>query len=200
MSRVGKKPIDIPAGVKIEISGEAIKVEGPLGSLERKFPAGIELHRDENVLTVKKINEGAGKFQGLARAVIANMIEGVTKGIQKQLEIVGVGYKATLDKEDLMIAIGYSHPIKISSTPPEGVSSNKIKTSQWIRKLDGIKFDVSPDNTLITVKGHDKQKVGQMAALIRGIRPPEPYKGKGIKYKGEWIRRKAGKAAATGAK
>ncbi|MBN2364441.1 50S ribosomal protein L6 [candidate division WOR-3 bacterium] len=200
MSRVGKKPINIPSGVKVEIAGEAIKIEGPLGKLEQRFPVGIEFSKEDNILLVSRKNDNAGKFQGLARAVVANMIDGVTKGVQKQLEIVGVGYRATVDKEDLVITIGYSHPIRVSATPPAGISSTKVKTSQWIKKLDGIKFDVSPDNTQITVKGFDKQTVGQMAALIRSIRPPEPYKGKGIKYKGEWIRRKAGKAAATGAK
>lgn len=200
MSRVGKKPISIPKGLKVEIRGNSIIVEGPLGKKEESFPNGVELKMQEDTLIVEKKDENSGKFQGMTRALIANMFEGVTKGVEKQLEINGVGYSATIDKDDLVIFIGYSHPIRISSKPPDGFSGSKIKTSKWIKKLGGIKFEVSPDNTVITVKGHDKQVVGQMAALIRSIRPPEPYKGKGIKYKGEWIRRKAGKVAATGAK
>ena len=197
MSRIGKKPIEIPSGVKVKITGSIIQVKGPLGILEMSIPDILEIDQKENEINIILKDGKSNNFYGLNRSLIANMIEGVSKGIEKVLEINGTGYRAALEGEDLTINIGFSHPVKVSAKAPSGVSDKKTRTSKWVRRLKGIKFEVSPDGSVITIKGIDKQVVGQMAALIRSIKPPEPYKGKGIKYRGEWIRRKAGKAAAT---
>jgi len=197
MSRIGKKPIEIPSGVKVKITGSVIQVKGPLGKLERTIPDMIEAKKKENEIIFILKDEKFNNYYGLTRSLVANMIEGVSKGIEKVLEINGTGYRAALEGENLTINIGFSHPVKVSDKAPPGVSEKKTRTSKWIRRLEGIKFNVNPNGTVITINGIDKQVVGQMAALIRAIKPPEPYKGKGIKYRGEWIRRKAGKAAAT---
>jgi large subunit ribosomal protein L6 len=197
MSRIGKLPIDIPSGVKVDIKGLQVTVKGKLGTLSKTLPEGISLHQEDSKINVVLEDPGKSNLWGLSRSLLNNMVIGVSQGIQKVLQIVGTGYRATLDGDNLKINIGYSHPVEISSKVPEGMSENKIKTSKWIKKFDGIDFELNKEGNQITVKGIDKQVVGQMAALIRGIRPPEPYKGKGIRYIDEWIRRKAGKAAAS---
>ena len=178
MSRIGKKPISLPAGVDIMLENNVITVKGPKGSLDFQIPGDIKVIKEENTLLIER-NSDAKKdraLHGLTRALIANMVEGVTKGFEKKLELVGVGYRAQMQGKKLVINIGYSHPVEIE--PPEGVE-----------------FEV-PAVTKITVKGIDKQLVGNTAAHIRAVRKPEPYKGKGIKYENETIRRKAGKAGS----
>lgn len=198
MSRIGNKIIEIPQKVKVDISGENVKVSGPLGELHQVIPEGIIIEKEDNILKIITKRKNLNSFQGLTRAIVNNMVKGVSKGIEITLEIVGTGYKAELDKSgDLIINIGFSHQVLISSKIPEGISPTKKKTSKWIKRFDGIDFEVEPNKTVVKVKGIDKQVVGQMAAMIRGIKPPEPYKGKGIKYKGEYIKRKAGKSAAS---
>lgn len=178
MSRIGKKPIAIPSGVKIEVSGPEVTVTGPKGSLKQALVPGIKVEISENELSVVAENESrkARSFQGLTRSLLANMIQGVSEGIKKVLEISGLGYKAELDGDTLVLNLGYSHPVRFSL--PEGISAAIEK------------------NTIVTLSGIDKQRVGQVAANIRAIRKPEPYKGKGIRYANEKIRRKAGKAGA----
>jgi large subunit ribosomal protein L6 len=177
MSRIGRKPIEIPQGVTVTTDGGKVVVKGPKGQLENITRPEIEVKVDDSevVLEEKIHTKESGAFWGLTRALIANMIEGVTEGFEKKLEMVGVGYRAKKDSDTkITISIGFSHPV-IYEAP------------------EGIKLDVE-DQTLITVTGIDKQLVGQAAAEIRKIRKPEPYKGKGIKYQGEVIRRKPGKA------
>jgi len=179
MSRIGRKPIEIPSGVTVEVSaGGNVKVSGPLGTLEQRVPARMELAQEDGVLTVTRPTErGEDRaLHGLTRTLVANMVEGVTKGFEKHLEIQGVGYRAQLKGQELELAVGFSHPVTIA--PREGIS-----------------FEV-PQPTQVTVKGISKQVVGQTAAEIRKVRPPEPYKGKGIRYQGEHVRRKVGKRAA----
>ncbi len=178
MSRIGRRPIEVPAGVTVEVSpGGAVKVTGPLGTLEQRVPDRMQLSQEEGVLTVTRpTDRGQDRaLHGLTRTLVANMVEGVTKGFEKHLEIQGVGYRAQLKGSDLELAVGYSHPVTI--TPRQGIT-----------------FDV-PAPTQVVVKGTDKQVVGQTAAEIRKVRPPEPYKGKGIRYQGEHVRRKVGKRA-----
>jgi large subunit ribosomal protein L6 len=178
MSRIGRKPIEIPSGVTIEVSpGGNVKVSGPLGTLEERVPTRMEIAQDDGVVTVTRPTErGQDRaLHGLTRTLVANMVEGVTKGFEKHLEIQGVGYRAQLKGADLELAVGYSHPVTVN--PREGIS-----------------FEV-PQPTQVIVKGTDKQMVGQTAAEIRKVRPPEPYKGKGIRYQGELVRRKVGKRA-----
>lgn len=178
MSRIGRRPIELPSGVSVAISaGGHVKVDGPLGSLEQQVPQRMAIVQEEGVLTVSRpTDRGPDRaLHGLTRTLIANMVEGVTKGFEKQLEITGVGYRATLKGSDLELAVGFSHPVTV--TPRAGIS-----------------FEV-PAPTQILVKGTDKQVVGQTAAEVRKIRPPEPYKGKGIRYKDEQVRRKVGKRA-----
>ncbi len=179
MSRIGRKPVPILKGVKVEKKDGTISVTGPKGSLSTKVHPAIqfEVQADQILLTRTSDEKPAAALHGLWRALINNMIRGVTEGFQKKLEIVGVGYKAELRGRKLQLTLGYSHPILFG--PPEG-----------------IKIEV-PQPTNITVSGADRQLVGQVAAKIRSFRPPEPYKGKGVMYEGEFIRRKAGKAAAT---
>lgn len=178
MSRIGKKPISLPAGVEIKIDGNRITVKGPKGDLTQDIPEQISIVHEENEIRVMRSsdNKKHRALHGLTRALVANMVEGVTKGFEKRLELVGVGYRAQLQGKKLVISAGYSHPVEVE--PP-----------------DGIEFEV-PAVTKIVVKGIDKQLVGNTAAHIRAIRKPEPYKGKGIKYENEVIRRKAGKAGA----
>jgi len=176
MSRIGKLPITVPAGVTVTVDGSTVKVKGPKGELAHKLPGGITIEREADVLTVKRESEETNhrSLHGLTRSLIANMVEGVTKGYQKQLEITGVGFKAEVKPYGLQLALGFSHTIEYKAP-------------------DGIKL-TAPQPTQVTIAGSDKALVGQVAAEIRGLRPPEPYKGKGIKYAGEIIRRKAGKA------
>jgi large subunit ribosomal protein L6 len=176
MSRIGKLPIPVPKGVTIAIDGNTVKVKGPKGELTRAFAHGITVGQEGETLSVKRISdeENHKALHGLSRTLLANMVEGVTKGYQKTLEISGVGYKAEVKPFGLQLALGFSHPIQYKA--PAGV------------KL------TAPQPTTIVIDGADKEKVGQVAAELRSLRPPEPYKGKGIKYSGEVIRRKAGKA------
>jgi large subunit ribosomal protein L6 len=177
MSRIGKRPIEVPAGVTVTVEPGRVAVAGPLGSLQQEVPQRMEIAQEEGVVTVTRPTErGEDRaLHGLTRTLIANMVEGVTKGFEKKLEIQGVGYRAQLKGTDLELSVGYSHAVTI-----------KPRT--------GISFEV-PAPTQVVVKGTDKQVVGQTAAEIRKIRPPEPYKGKGIRYEGEFVRRKVGKRA-----
>src|SRR4051812_32153866 len=176
MSRIGKLPISVPKGVTISIDGSTVKVKGPKGELSRSFASGISVDQDGETLKVGRASdeENHKSLHGLSRTLLANMVEGVTKGYQKTLEITGVGYKAEVRPYGLQLALGFSHSIEYKA--PAGV------------KL------TAPQPTTIVIDGADKEKVGQVAAEIRSMRPPEPYKGKGIRYAGEVIRRKAGKA------
>lgn len=176
MSRIGKRPVTIPGNVKVSIDGQKVSVEGPKGSLSQVLLPQVAASIEDGVLSVSRVNESqeARSLHGLSRTLVANMVEGVSNGFNKSLEMVGVGYRATLEGRVLNLAIGYSHPVKID--PPAG-----------------IEIVVEGANK-IHVKGADKQLVGDMAADIRSVRPPEPYKGKGIKYQGEVVRRKAGKS------
>lgn len=180
MSRIGKKPIDIPDGVNVKIERQKVTISGPKGQLSREIRPEIkvEIRKGKIYLTPKKSGKNVKAFWGLSRAILFNMVEGVTKGFEKKLEIQGTGYKGRIDGENLILNVGFSHEVKIS--PPEG-----------------IKFSV--EKNIITVFGIDKEKVGQVAAKIRKIRPPNPYTGKGIKYLGEQVRKKEGKKAITSA-
>jgi large subunit ribosomal protein L6 len=177
MSRIGRAPITIPAGVDITIADGAVAVTGPKGSLSLDVHPNMQIAIDEGVMTVTRPDDSGvnRSLHGLTRTLLSNMVTGVTTGFQKKLEIQGVGYRASKKGEDLEILVGYSHPVVVS--PPEN-----------------IEFEV-PVPTQIVVKGIDKQRVGQIAAEIRAIRRPEPYKGKGIRYEGEVVRRKVGKRA-----
>lgn len=178
MSRIGKQPITVPKEVKVEIKDKNISVQGPKGTLNFSFSDFIQIDLAENTLSVKRNKDSkiARCLHGTTRALVANLIKGVTEGFKKELEIVGVGYKTQMKEKKLDLNIGFSHPVEIEI--PEGL---KVST---------------PSNTRITIEGIDKQKVGQFAAKIRKIYPPEPYKGKGIRYLGEEVRKKIGKALA----
>lgn len=178
MSRVGKKPIGLPEGVEVKISNGTVEVAGPMGKLSGEVNPEIKLEIKDGQLTVLRPNDSKyyKSLHGLYRSLLNNMVEGVTKGFEKKLEIVGVGYKAEMSNDRLTLQLGYSH--QIIFLPPEGIEI------------------LVADPTSISVRGIDKQLVGQVAAKIRSFRPPEPYKGKGIKYVDEYIRRKAGKTAA----
>jgi large subunit ribosomal protein L6 len=177
MSRIGRKPIPVPAGVEVEIRPGRVAVKGPLGQLEQVVPARMSIEQqDAEIVVTRPTDRGPDRaLHGLTRTLVANMVEGVTNGFEKRLEIQGVGYRAQLKGEDIELAVGYSHPVAYEAP-------------------DGISFDV-PQPTIVVVKGIDKQRVGQVAAEIRSVRPPEPYKGKGIRYSGEYVRRKVGKRA-----
>ena len=177
MSRIGKQPIELPSGVNVAISPGRVQVNGPLGELSQNVPARMQISQDDGTLVVKRPTERGDDraLHGLTRSLIANMVEGVTKGFEKRLELQGVGYRATLRGTDLELNVGFSHPVVVK--PPQG-----------------IVFEV-PDATSVLVKGIDKQQVGEIAAEVRKVRPPEPYKGKGIRYEGEYVRRKVGKRA-----
>jgi large subunit ribosomal protein L6 len=177
MSRIGKRPIELPAGVSLSIDPGRVGVTGPLGSLQQQIPVRMQIAQEDGVVTVTRPTErGEDRaLHGLTRTLIANMVEGVTKGFEKRLEIQGVGYRAALKGTDLELNVGYSHTV-------------------LIRPRTGVTFEV-PIPTQVVVKGTDKQVVGQTAAEIRKVRPPEPYKGKGIRYEGEYVRRKVGKRA-----
>lgn len=174
MSRIGKKPIDVPQGVEITINGSDITVKGPKGTLSRTIDSHITAVLDNSVLTVNRQSDDYKALHGLTRTLISNMITGVTAGYEKKLEINGVGYRAAKQGKKLVLTLGFSHPVEFEDT-------------------EDITIEV-PDQNTILVKGIDNQKVGQFAANIRAKRPPEPYKGKGIKYAGERIIRKEGKA------
>lgn len=178
MSRIGTKPVKISQGVTVQVDGSLVSVSGPKGTLSQTFRPEVAIKVDNNIVLVERTAETpkAKSLHGLSRTLVENMIMGVTQGWNKGLELVGVGYRATLEGTTLILNVGFSHQVKFPAP-------------------DGITFEVS-DNTKINVKGIDKQLVGETAAQIRRIRPPEPYKGKGIRYIGEVIRRKAGKAAA----
>jgi large subunit ribosomal protein L6 len=177
VSRIGQMPIPLPQGVEVEISPGRVRAKGPLGSLETRFPSVIDVRNEDNVLHLGRPTESREHkaFHGLARSLVANIVHGVAEGFSKTLEIQGVGYRAQLQGDTLVLQVGYSHPVEVPA--PEGIS-----------------FEV-PAPTRVVVKGTSKEVVGQTAADIRMIRPPEPYKGKGIRYEGEAIRRKVGKAA-----
>ncbi len=182
MSRVGRKPIEIIKGVTVSLKGNLVTVKGPNGELSAEAHPNVKVEiKDNHVLLSRKNDEKQNKaLHGLWRALIQNMISGVTKGYSKKLEIVGVGYRAEMKGKKLQLLLGYSHPILFGAP-------------------DGIKIE-TPTQTNIIISGIDKQLVGLVASKIRSFRPPEPYKGKGVKYEGEYIRRKAGKAAAAAAK
>ena len=176
MSRIGREPIVVPAGVTVTVAdGNVVTVKGPLGELKQTFNAALTIAQEGDKITVSRPNDEKENraLHGLTRTLLNNMVVGVTKGFEKKLEIVGVGYRVEKQGAKLNLGLGYSHPV-------------------IFMEQDGIKFEC-PDSTTIIVKGIDKQAVGQMAAVIRSKRPPEPYLGKGIKYAGEHIRRKAGK-------
>jgi large subunit ribosomal protein L6 len=177
MSRIGRKPIEVPSSVNIAISPGRIQVNGPLGELDQVVPQRMKIEQnDAEILVTRPTERGEDRaLHGLTRTLIANMVEGVTKGFEKQLEIQGVGYRASLRGTDLELNVGYSHSVVIKPRP-------------------GISFEV-PVPTQVIVKGTDKQQVGQTAAEIRAVRKPEPYKGKGIRYVDEVVRRKVGKRA-----
>jgi len=176
MSRIGKRPVPVPAKVTVTIEGQSVTVKGPKGELARVLPEGVLVKQEDNTIVVERQNESrkSRERHGLCRTLIANMIEGVSNGFQKRLEIQGVGYRAQVQGRNLNMSVGYSHPVVFE--PPEGVE-----------------FAVE-NNTNVIVSGIDKEIVGNIAAKIRASRPPEPYKGKGVRYAGERIRRKAGKA------
>ena len=177
MSRIGKRPIEVPAGVIVSIDPGRVTVSGPKGELRQQVPQRMQIAQEEGTITVSRPTDRGDDraLHGLTRTLVANMVEGVTNGFEKRLEIQGVGYRATLAGTNLELQVGYSHTVRI--VPREGIS-----------------FEV-PIPTQIVVRGIDKQIVGQTAAEIRKVRPPEPYKGKGIRYEGEFVRRKVGKRA-----
>lgn len=177
MSRIGKKPIPVPAGVDVTIDGTNVTVKGPKGELSKSFYEFLTIAQEGNEIVVTRPDDSrtSRAMHGLTRALLNNMVVGVSEGFQKKLELQGVGYRVALKGKNLELALGFSHPVVVE---PQ----------------DGITFEV-PDNTHIVVKGIDNQQVGQVAADIRDFRPPEPYKGKGIRYEGEVVRRKLGKAS-----
>lgn len=177
MSKIGKMPIEIPAGVTVTVNGSVVSVSGPKGNMSHTIPAGLLVTVAENVMTVTQEEKTANQTKalfGLTRALLNNIVKGLSTGFEKKLEMTGVGYRAQAGGQDLTLNVGYSHPVKIKA--PQGVS-------------------FSMDGNTIVVSGSDKALVGNTAAQVRAVRPPEPYKGKGIRYVGEYIRRKAGKAA-----
>lgn len=182
MSRIGKKPVPIPAGVKVNIEGSKVTIQGPKGTLTQTFDPNLQIQvKDGHIIVTAPDAPGYSALHGLTRALINNMVIGVTEGYKRTLEVEGVGYRAELQGKNLVLSVGLSHQVTIEPPP-------------------GITFTVDKSQRVFTVEGIDKQLVGEVAARIRAVRPPEPYKGKGIRYQGEKIRRKAGKAGKTGAK
>jgi len=177
VSRIGRLPIEIPTGVDVKITGSHVKIKGPKGEMEFTFSPSIELSLKDSEIIVTRPSDTREmrSLHGTTRALIQNMVTGVKDGFQKELQLVGVGYRATMQGNNLVLNVGYSHPVEVE--PPQGVS-----------------FEVGDRAQQVFISGIDKQKVGQIAADIRKVRPQEPYKGKGIRYKDEYIRRKAGKA------
>ena len=178
MSRIGNKPIAVPSGVTVAVDGSTVKVKGPKGELIQEIRPEIKVRVDNGTVVVERPTDSKQHkaLHGLTRALIANMVQGVTGGYKKTLEIIGVGYKAEKKGKNLVLNVGYSHPVEYPE--PAGISLT------------------APTPTTVVIEGTDKQKVGQVAAELRDVRPPEPYKGKGIRYQGEQVRRKAGKAGA----
>jgi large subunit ribosomal protein L6 len=176
MSRVGKQPIELPTGVEVAVAGRKVTVKGKLGTLEQELPQGIEAKAESGKLVVTRTGDDAGsrRLHGLARSLLKNHVRGVSQGYVKELEIQGVSYQAAVNGQKITLKVGYANDIKL--TAPVGV---KVEC---------------PNPTLIVIRGADRQKVGQLAAEIRATRPPEPYKGKGIRYKGEYVQRKQGKS------
>lgn len=179
MSRIGKQPISVPAGVEVKIEGNTVTVKGPKGTLSRSFPEMISIKQDGDTIMVERPDDSreARSYHGLVRTLINNMVQGCAQGFSKKLQLVGVGYRAALKGRDLEMQLGYSHPVLVKA--PEGIT-----------------FEV-PSQTEIVVSGPSKEQVGQVAADVRKWRKPEPYKGKGIRYEGEYVRRKLGKAAKS---
>ncbi len=175
MSRVAKKPISLPKGVELTVQADQVSVKGPKGTLSLPKPAGVEIKQENGVATLSANDPSHIAITGTVRAILANMVQGVSAGFERKLELVGVGYRATMQGKDLSLALGFSHPIVFVA--PEGITL------------------AAPTQTEILVQGADKQRVGEVAAKIRGFRPPEPYKGKGVKYAGEAIIRKEAKKA-----
>lgn len=177
MSRIGRMPVIVPKGVEVEIKGSNVRVKGPKGEMKQTFPADMQISLQDGEILVQRPTDGRvhRSLHGMTRALISNMVVGVSTGFEKTLEINGVGYRAELKGKNLVLYVGFSHPVEME--PPAGIT-----------------FDVDARTRQIKVMGYDKQEVGQVAANIREVRPPEPYKGKGIKYLDEKIRRKAGKA------
>jgi large subunit ribosomal protein L6 len=175
MSRIGKKPIELPTGVTLTNDNNTVTVKGPKGELTRTFNSEITIAVEENVITVSRPSDAKEHraLHGTTRAVLANMVEGVSNGFVRNLELIGVGYRAQKQGNKLVLNVGYSHPVEFEAEP-------------------GLEIEV-PTNTKITIRGTDKERVGALAANIREVRPPEPYKGKGIRYEGEFVRRKEGK-------
>lgn len=176
MSRIGKRPVEIPDKVTVTLDGQSVSVKGPKGELSRVLPEGVNVEQQDKTIVVTRADESrmARQRHGLCRTLVANMVEGVSKGFEKKLTIIGVGYRAQVQGKNLVLNVGYSNPVTIE--PPEGVQ---------------VAVD---SNTNVTVSGINKEVVGNTAARIRAVRPPEPYKGKGIRYEGEYVRRKVGKA------
>ena len=181
MSRIGKKPIEVPAGVEVNIEGNVVQAKGPRGELTRSLPRAISVRQDGNTLFVERSSDSRQhrSLHGLSRTLVMNMVEGVSKGFERALELTGVGYRAAKQGDKLVLTVGYSHPVEIVPEP-------------------GLSIEVPAPNRIV-VRGIDKEAVGNLAARIRAVRPPEPYKGKGIKYEGERVRHKVGKAG-TGKK
>jgi large subunit ribosomal protein L6 len=177
VSRIGRMPVVIPDGVQVEVKGSKVSVKGPNGELEREFRPEMKIEKQDDSVIVERPSDAPQmrSLHGLTRSLINNMVVGVSEGFSKTLEVQGVGYRPELQGKDLILHVGYSHPVQVEP-------------------LDGIEFEVDTKARTIVVKGPDKEVVGQVAADIRKIRPPEPYKGKGIRYQGEYVRRKAGKA------
>ena len=182
MSRIGKQPVVIPAGVKVQVVNGTVRVEGPKGKLELAYHPAMQVNLDDKTKAIQVTRPNDERqnrsLHGLTRSLIANMVEGVSKGFEKKLKIEGIGYQARMDKKAVVLTVGYANAIKME--PPEGVTVEL------------------PDPTTIVIKGADKQKVGQFAAEVRKVRKPEPYKGKGIRYENEQVRRKEGKSFTSG--
>jgi len=181
VSRIGRLPVDIPAGVQVDIQGNEVKVKGPKGQLAHTCLPEVSVRLEENQIIVERISDEQfpRAIHGTTRALIQNMVTGVSTGFTKVLEIQGVGYRAEMDGKNLVLHVGYSHPV-------------------IVEPLEGIEFDVETKTRLVKISGFDKEVVGQVAADVRMVRKPEPYKGKGIRYLGERVRRKAGKAGKAG--
>ncbi|HVO80263.1 MAG TPA: 50S ribosomal protein L6 [Terriglobales bacterium] len=178
MSRIGKKPITLPKGVTVKIDGSTVAVQGPKGKLDTSLPPGIRMEQQDGHLVAIRENDSQSALHGLARALVNNAVEGVTKGWTRELEIVGIGYRAEMKgKATVVFNLGYSHPIEYPLP-------------------SGIEVAIDPKQTKLTVSGIDRQKVGQVAAEMRGLRPPDPYKNKGVRYAGERLKKKVGKTGA----
>jgi large subunit ribosomal protein L6 len=178
MSRIGKKPIAIPQGVKVTVQGNVVAVQGPKGKLETQIPAGVRVEQQDGHLLALRDDDSKAALHGLVRALVNNAVEGVTKGWSRELEIVGIGYRAEMKgKGTVVFTLGYSHPIEYPLP-------------------NGIEVAIDPKLTRLTITGIDRQKVGQVAAEMRGLRPPDPYKNKGVRYLGERLKKKVGKTGA----